>query len=198
MKLPWEVWWGVAAMALGIAALMVYGVRRIQAAQRNNWLAVLLCAVSVLISTALSALSFWQSHETLDFARTLQNPAPPAYLAPDWGLHFSAEERSKHSQTVARTTFVNWGIHVNYFDLDGSFRQYQSTDEDRSHRASQLRYRERTGATGSLLFWLALGWIIVPWLALAYGVAPWFRQRSGALTLRSNADAPPLGGAPLS
>jgi len=196
--LGWEVWFGVIALAVGLGATMAYGVLRLRRGYGRKWTGIYFCLISVLLSSALSVFSFWQSHETKDFVRSLKNPAPPAHLAADWGAKLTAEERVKHSQMLARTTFVDWGIHVNHFDLSGNSRQYEPTDEDRTNRALRLRYIELTAVSGTLLFWTGLGWILVPWIGLAFAFIPGATRIAGTLTSRSRADAPPVGGAPLS
>lgn len=170
MMVPWDVWLGVAAIAIGVATLMATGARRLRAARGIAAKGATLCASAVLLSTALAGLFFWQSHEIKDLAQALQDPAPPVYLSPDWGAQFSPEDKSRYSRLMASVTFVDWGIRVHYFDADGIFRKYQPTDEDRAHRMLRLRYIERTRVSGDGLFWAGLGLIVVPWLGLAYAL----------------------------
>jgi len=198
MILGWEVWFGAAAIALGIAVLMANGIHRFRESQGAKWKSVVFCALSVFFSTGLSGLSFWQAQETVNLVRVLKNSAPPNYLSADWGASFGAEKRFEGSQMLARKTFVDWGIHVNYFDVNGVFRQYEPTDQDRWNRATMLRFIEGTALTGTLLFWAGLGWILIPWLGLTSAFMPRPKRAAGALTGRSNTDAPPAGGAPLS
>ena len=198
MTFGWEFWFGAIALAVVIGAAMAYGVLRLRRNYHARWKGAYFCVVSVLLTTGISGFLFYLSHETDIFVRSLKNPSPPAHLSPDWGAQLSAEERFKNSRMLASTTFVNWGIHVNYFDENGTFMLYRPTEEDRVNRALQLRYIDRTALTSTLLFWAAVGWILVPWLGLAVGFMPSSRQLTGALTSRSNTDAPPAGGAPLS
>jgi len=198
MTLGWDVWLGVAGVAVAVAVLMAQGVLRLRAAYGRKWKAISWCVISLLLCLGAAGASLLLSYQMEGLARAMKNPPPPSHLPPDWAPHFTKGERSEHSQMLARHTFINWGIHVNYFDLDGAFIQYQPTDQDRQVRAAQLKYIERTEFSRALFIWAAIGWILVPWIALAVAFMPWAQREIVALTNRSNADAPPAGGAPLS
>jgi hypothetical protein len=194
----WDVWFGIAAMALAAASLMAQGVLRLRAARGRKWKAISTCVFSVILCLSGLGASLVMSYQMDSLDRSLKNDPPPSYLPPDWAPNFTKEERSQHSQMLAKYTFINWGIHVNYFDLNGAFIQYQPTNEDRLARVAMLNYIERTELTRTLFIWNAVVWALIPWLALVVALMPWAQRREIALTSRSNADAPPSGGAPLS
>jgi hypothetical protein len=185
MAIPWEIWISLGFFAIVPFALLPAGIIRLRTAHGATWKAIVLCLLAMLFCVG-GTLFTYSLHSSYRAAlEALKRPPDPSHLRPDWGADMSKEDRTKYSQMLARTTFQDWGITVNYFDEKGTLRPYQSTSEDRARlqwRRQAVAYHEQT--TG-ILEWAMLAWLLIPWFGMALGFFPW-----GALTKRSNVDAP--------
>lgn len=185
MAISSQVWVSLGFFAIAALALLPAGVVRLRTAGGATWktIALFLLAMLFCISGTLITYSLHSSYRgTL---QALKKPPEPSHLRSDWGTDMSKEDRTKHSQMLARTTFQDWGITVNYFDDSGTLKPYQPTSEDRARlewRRKAVAYHEQTT---DILEWIMFGWLLVPWFGMIFGFIPW-----GALTKRSSVDAP--------
>jgi hypothetical protein len=198
MSIDWKIWVFLGFLAVLSIGLLAEGVIRLRTGFGARWkvLGIAALAMVVCIGGNLGAYMLYSSNSTL--LQTFKNPPGPSHLEPHWGASMSREDRTKYSEMLARTSFENWGITVNYFDETGTLRPYQATDADRA----RLQWRRQVVAhleqTTELLGWITLGWLFIPWVGMGAAFVPVTMRALGALTGRSNADALQSGSAPLS
>jgi hypothetical protein len=198
MAIPWNIWVFFAFIAVCSISLLAEGVIRLRTRYGARWKGIGFCTLAMILCISGNLGVYYLYSSSASFLESLKNPPGPSHLEPHWGADMSREDRTKYSQMLARTSFENWGITVNYFDQTGTLTPYQATDEDRARlqwRRQAVVYHEKTT---SLLAWIAFGWLFVPWLGLVAAFVPATVRVLGALTGRSKADAPQPGSAPLS
>ena len=192
MAITWDIWLSFACLAVSAITLLANGVSRLRTRQGARWKGITFCVLAMILCIGgnLGVYSLYSSNAS--FLKSFKNPPEPSHLEPYWGADMSREDRTKYSKILARTSFENWGITVNYFDETGTLRPYQATDEDRAmiqwRRQTVVNHERQT----SLLAWITFSWLFVPWLGLFAGFV------LGAPTGCSKADAPQAGCAPLS
>jgi len=192
MAITWNIWLSFAFFAASAIALLAKGVIGLRTGHGVGWKGItfFVLAMILCIGGNFGAYSLYSSN--VSFTKSFKNPPGPSHLEPHWGADMSRGDRTKYSKMLARTSFENWGITVNYFDETGTLRPYQATDEDRAmvqwRRQTVVHLEKQT----RLLEWITFGWLFVPWLGLFSGVV------LGALTGRFKADAPQARSAPLS
>ena len=189
MGIPWDIWLTFGFSAVLSILLLTWGLISLRTGYSSAWKGVGLSALAMLICIGgtLGMYSLYSSSgSTLE---SLKKPPGPSHLGPEWGAKMSKEDRQKYSQMLARTSFRDWGITVNYFDMNGALRPYQPTDEDRAWlewRRQAVAYFERES---EILKWSMLAWLFVPWIGLVLGCLPWFDRLTGSPTDRSKVDA---------
>jgi hypothetical protein len=197
MTIRWDIWVFFALLAVSAIAFLAEGIVRLRVSHGKAWKAVGFCTLAMvfcLVGT-LGNYSFYSL--SVSGLELLKKPPEPSHLRPDWGADMSKEDRTKYSQMLARISFENWHITVNYFDETGTLRPYRPTDADRgafhARRQAIALHEENT----NLLKWVTLAWLFVPWLGLLAAFVPWSVRVLGALTNRPKSDALQPGSAPL-
>jgi len=198
MAIDWNIWAFFVFLAICSIGLLAEGVIRLRTAHGATWKSVGFCTLAMVLCVGGNLGMYFLYSSNGSMLEVLKNPPGPSHLEPHWGPGMSREDRTKYSQMLARTSFENWGITVNYFDETGTLRPYQATDADRA----RLQWRRQAVAhyetTTNLLAWITFGWLFVPWLGLGAAFVPGVARVLGALTGRSKADALQPGSAPLS
>lgn len=198
MAIPWDIWLFFAFLALSSVAFVAEGVIRFRTVYGASWKAAGFCTIAMVLCVGGTLGMYFSYATTAKSLEFLKKPPEPSHLEPHWGKNMTREDRTKYSQMLARISFENWGITVNYFDETGALRPYQATDADRA----RLQWRRQAVAhyekTTNLLAWTTFGWLFIPWLGLVAAFVPGIARVLGALTGRSKTDAPKSGGAPLS
>lgn len=97
----------------------------------------------------------------VDGSRALLSAPPPVLLEENWGTQFSPDDRERYSRMLASGAFVDHGQIVKYVDLEGVWRQYCPTIEDRleiQQRAkfeAQLQEGAENGRRHAVGLWLS-------------------------------------------
>jgi len=198
MAISWDIWLFFAFLAVAAIAFLAEGVIRLRTTHGATWKAVGFCTLAMAFCLFGTLAMYFVYSSSGSMLESLKKPLEPSHLRPDWGADMSKEDRTKYSQMLARISFENWHITVNYFDETGTLRPYQPTDADRAtfhlRRQAVAHYEKKT----NLLKSVTLGWLLVPWLGLLAAFVPWSVRVLGALTGRSKADALKAGSALLS
>ena len=172
MSIDWNIWAFFAFLAVVPIGLLAEGIIRLRTAFGARWKAIGICALAMILCIAGNLGIYTLYSSTSALLQSFKNPPGPSHLEPHWGVDMSREDRTKYSQMLARISFENWGITVNYFDEAGNLRPYQATDADRA----RLQWRRQTVAfhekTTKLLAWITFGWLFIPWLGLGVAFTP--------------------------
>ena len=96
----------------------------------------------------------------------LNSPPEPSHLEEHWGKDLPAVDRTRYSEMLARNSYRYWGLHVNYFDLDGRLRPYESTDEDRQEFLSRAPLIARIRTIIDWFRVIGFLWLVAPLAAL--------------------------------
>ena len=198
MAIDWNIWAFLGFLAVLSTGLLAEGVIRLRTGFGSRWKGIGVCVLAMILCIGGNVGAYFLYSSNSGLLQSFRNPAGPSHLEPHWGKDMSREDRTKYSQMLARTSFENWGITVNFFDETGILRPYQATDADRARlqwRRDAVAYLERTT---NFLAWITVGWLFIPWLGLGAAFVPAIVRALGALTGRSNADALQSGSAPLS
>jgi hypothetical protein len=197
MTVPWDIWLFFALLAAAAIGFMAEGIIRLRTSHVASWKAIGFCTIAMAFCLVGTLVNYVFYSSSISGLESLKKPPEPSHLRPDWGADMSREDRTKYSQLLARISFENWHIIVNYFDETGTLRPYQPTDADRTtfHLRRQAIAREEENT--NLLKWVTLAWLFVPWFGLLAAFAPWSVRVLGALTNRPKPDAPQAGAAPL-
>lgn len=198
MTVGWNIWLALANFAAITLVLTTEGVVRLRTSYGKRWHAISIFSLAMLFCLSGTIVSYLMFTSTDKLLNTIKNPPGPSHLDASWGADVAKDVRMKNSEILASISFVNWGIRVNYFDMNGALVPYQPSDADHEN----LRLRKEVIAKGerssTLLMWATLGWLFVPWIGLAMAFMPWSIRMTAALTGRSKSDALPAGRAPLS
>lgn len=198
MTISWEIWLGLVCITVITIVLMTEGVVRLRTSYGKRWQAIIICTFAMLSCLGGTIGSYLLFTSTDKLLHTFKNPPGPSHLNADWGADMAKELRMKNSEMLARISFVNWGIRVNYFDMTGALVPYQPSDADKENlrlRRVVIAMSERNSA---LFKWATIGWLFVPWIGLAMAFMPWSIRMTAALTGRSKSDALHTGRVPLS
>lgn len=180
MILPWNYWLFDIFWALVIGKAIANGVShlRFHANKKLRTIIFSVLAYFVCIGASLGHSLFQQLSDEL--VNQLKNPPELAEISSNWGENFSKEDRLKYSQGLARRLFVREGRWRNYIDLNGKLTPYKPTELDRQEHIAFLKGIEQQENTSRGLFWMALGWMLVPLIGVGMG----FRSK----VLRSKLD----------
>lgn len=169
MILPWYYWLFDIFWALIIGKAIANGVTHLRSHTNKKLRTVIffVLAYLVCIGASLGHSLFQQlSDELVNQHKKLNTMAE---ICSDWGKDSPPEERLKISQNLASILFVREGKWANYIDLSGKLTPYQPTDLDRQERKNVLKGIEQQENTSKGLFWMALGWLLVPLIGVGIG-----------------------------
>jgi hypothetical protein len=173
MTIPWDLQLFFAILAISAIAFLAEGVIRLRTSYGATWKAVGFCTLAMAFCLSGTLATYQVYSYSVSALGFLKKSPEPSHLKSDWGADLSSEDRTKYSQMLARNSFENWHIVVNYFDETGTLRPYQPTDADRATfelRRQAVAYNEKQA---TLLKWITVGWLFIPWLGLLIAFIPW-------------------------
>jgi hypothetical protein len=169
MIFPWDYWLFDIFWALIIGKAIANGVTHLRFHTNKKLRTVVFSVLAYLVcfgaSLGHSLFQQW-SDELVNQHKKLNTIGE---ICSDWGKGSPPEERLKISQNLASILFVMEGKWGNYFDLNGKLTPYQPTDLDRQERKNVLKGIEQQENTSRGLFWMALGWMLVPLIGVGIG-----------------------------
>jgi hypothetical protein len=157
------------SLAFGMAilfALMLIGASHLRLRFGRRWIAAISCAGAVIVCGGLAIASVFAAYSAWSLATVLRNPPPAANLKSDWGAEWVPENRTRYSLMLVESTFVNHGVAVEYFDLQGHRVAFVPTEQHRAQRRERLAYIQTVNAQANLIAILGLGAALLPLLAL--------------------------------
>jgi len=167
------LWFADVMLAISMMIIMAGSVARLRTIQARQSSAVAFCLFLYFLCAVASAGHDYAIRQIENLTIALNNPAPPTHLSADWGASLNKEQRTAASQILARNTFENSGIIVDYIDLSRKLIPFEPTQKDRLNRAAYLGKIEQTVQSASLLVWASLGWLLVPLLGIGIGFTSW-------------------------
>lgn len=173
------LWKGDLLMAPLLSFGLIWAARKFRDASSRRWLFGTLFALGYMTCVAVASLHEQMSRVSERYAHTLANGVEPSHLTPEWGKDLSPSDRTRHSQMLARWTYVSYGMRVKFFDLDGAMQEFVPAEDDVKSREFHIRHLAETRSNVTTFSIVAVGWLLMPLAAIGLSLLPIWRRRIG-------------------
>lgn len=171
----WKADWVMLPM---LSFWLIWAARNFRTASSRRWLFGTLFALGYLLCIAVASLHEQMSRVSDHYANTLANGVEPLHLTPEWGKDLPPADRTRHSQMLARGTYVSYGMRVKFFDLDGAMQEFVPTADDVKSREFHIRHLAKTRSNVTTFSIVAVAWLLLPLAAIGLSLLPMWRRRA--------------------
>ncbi len=173
----WDFWLISVALLILVTYLVSKCVVHLRINFSKKWVWSI-TLIALYLGCMMASLGFnFLSSQQIALAKDMKKPTKHSQIGSGWGANFSKEKRTQYSLSMARSLFIKNGKFVDFIDLNGKLSEYEPTAVDRQKRSELLLFTERIEISGNQMFFVGIGWLLIPLLGVGIGFTDWIVSR---------------------